>query len=182
MSHIDDLLANYSRFVGVPWNATAAGPQRVWFALYEPHAERRLRLRREEFAIATRGRGHGWIEHDLTDAFPRWMAARPYADAYFDEPALAESILGDFASDLAADVRATLARPDADADTVVALTGIASLFGFAYVSALVEAIAPSIRGRLLVFFPGQRDGSSYRLLDARDGWNYLAIPISATAD
>jgi len=31
----------------------------------------------------------------------------------------------------------------------------------------------------LVFFPGERDGSNYRLLDARDGWNYLATPIAA---
>jgi len=35
-----------------------------------------------------------------------------------------------------------------------------------------------IAGRLLVFFPGEHEGNSYRLLDARDGWNYLAIPIT----
>ena len=27
-------------------------------------------------------------------------------------------------------------------------------------------------------FPGHVDGSNYRLLDARDGWNYLAVPIT----
>jgi hypothetical protein len=32
---------------------------------------------------------------------------------------------------------------------------------------------------LLVFFPGQFDNNNYRLLDARDGWNYLAVPITA---
>jgi len=44
-------------------------------------------------------------------------------------------------------------------------------------SGLIEAVSPSIRGRLLVFFPGERQGHNYRLLDARDGWNYLAVPI-----
>jgi hypothetical protein len=46
------------------------------------------------------------------------------------------------------------------------------------VSALVSEVNDAIAGRLLVFFPGQHEGSSYRLLDARDGWNYLAIPIT----
>ena len=46
------------------------------------------------------------------------------------------------------------------------------------VSALLNAVNDAIAGRLLVFFPGQHEGNSYRLLDARDGWNYLAIPIT----
>src|SRR5437870_4368748 len=29
---------------------------------------------------------------------------------------------------------------------------------------------------LLVFFPGVYEQSNYRLLDARDGWNYHAVP------
>jgi hypothetical protein len=37
-------------------------------------------------------------------------------------------------------------------------------------------------GRLLVFFPGSRDGNVYKLLDAREGWNYLATPITAFDD
>ena len=37
---------------------------------------------------------------------------------------------------------------------------------------------PDIAGRLVVFFPGSRDGNTYRLLDARDGWNYLAHSIT----
>ena len=43
---------------------------------------------------------------------------------------------------------------------------------------LMEAVTDRVRGRLLVFFPGEREGSNYRLLDARDGWNYLAVPIT----
>jgi hypothetical protein len=36
-----------------------------------------------------------------------------------------------------------------------------------------------VNGRMLVFFPGEVDGNNYRLLGAKDGWNYLATPITA---
>ena len=45
--------------------------------------------------------------------------------------------------------------------------------------AVVEDVAPAIQGRLAVFFPGEYESNNYRLLDARDGWNYLAVPITA---
>jgi hypothetical protein len=37
----------------------------------------------------------------------------------------------------------------------------------------------AIRGRVVVFFPGELEQNNYRLLGARDGWNYLAIAITA---
>jgi hypothetical protein len=40
----------------------------------------------------------------------------------------------------------------------------------------------NIRGRLLIFFPGPFDRGNYRLLDARDGWNYHAVPITASEE
>ncbi len=46
------------------------------------------------------------------------------------------------------------------------------------VSELIQAVEPSIQGRLLVFFPGTKNENNYRLLDARDGWSYLAQPIT----
>jgi hypothetical protein len=39
-------------------------------------------------------------------------------------------------------------------------------------------VVKDIRGRLVVFFPGEYEDNNYRLLDARDGWNYLAVPIT----
>ena len=71
-----------------------------------------------------------------------------------------------------------LTAAEVDANTVVAVSGLASLFGLTYASAIFETVAPSVQGRLLVFFPGQHNGSNYRFLDARDGWNYLAVPIT----
>jgi len=63
---------------------------------------------------------------------------------------------------------------------VVAVSGVASLFGFMRVSRLMELVEDSICGRLLVLFPGAYEDNNYRLLDARDGWNYHAVPITAT--
>ncbi len=57
--------------------------------------------------------------------------------------------------------------------------GLAVIFGLTRASKLLKDVETSIHGRLLVFFPGHHDGSNYRLLDARDGWNYLAIAITA---
>jgi hypothetical protein len=63
-------------------------------------------------------------------------------------------------------------------NAVVALTGVGALYGFMHVSEVVRAVEPDIEGRLLVFFPGSKDEHNYRLLDARDGWNYLAHSIA----
>lgn len=72
-----------------------------------------------------------------------------------------------------------LTSPKADESTVVAIYGVASLFGFLKTSELVSKVEPMIRGRLLVFFPGEYENNTFRFLDARDGWNYLAVPITA---
>ena len=63
---------------------------------------------------------------------------------------------------------------------VVALQGVGSLFGFLKVKEVVDKLAPKVKGRLLVFFPGDMPSpNNYRLLDGYDGWNYLAVPITA---
>ena len=179
MGKIEDLVAAYGRFVRLPWERTLAGPQKCWFVVYDPRDERRLRSRLTLFELATREAGHSWALCDLTDAFATWMAAAEYRESYFASPDDLDMALGAFRQATADRVRALLADAASDQDSVVALLGVASLFGFLKVSALVEDIAPAIRGRLLVFFPGEHEGNNYRLLDARDGWNYLAVPITA---
>lgn len=182
MSEIDLLLREYERFVALPWQNNVAGPERVWFAVYDPSQERRLRLHIPEFEIATRKAGHTWHFIDLTGAFARWMTGHKYREAYFRQPQLMnEAALAGFKSAVVGQITAALTAPDVDADAVVAVSGLAALFGFVRASDVIEAVAPSIRGRLLVFFPGSYENKMYRLLDARDGWNYLAIPIAAQA-
>lgn len=178
MAGVEQLLINYEKYVRLPWQVLA-GPQKVWFAVYSSSDERRLRARLGAFETATKQAGHGWLQHDLTDAFPTWMAAQEYREGYFDSPQDMEMALEDFSRSVITTVQEGLGHPDADEKTVVVISGLGSLFGFMRASRLVEAVAPLVQGRLLVFFPGERDGTKYRLLDARDGWNYLAIPITS---
>jgi hypothetical protein len=178
VSRIDALLKNYARYVSLPWDRSLPGAQRVWFAVYEESEERRLRLRVPSFEIATKDAGRGWRACDLTDAFARWMAAEDYREAYFESPEDLPTPHPAFEEYVAAQVRRELEL--ADENTVVGVIGVGALFGFMKVSVLMEKVEDSIRGRLLVFFPGECADNNYRLLDARDGWNYHAVPITAS--
>lgn len=178
-NRIDRLIRRYERFVELPWERRLAGAQRVWFAVYNKTDERRIRARLDEFAIATNKAGHGWKLYDLTNAFPKWMAGQEYRESYFEEPEDLEILLPEFHEEVVDQLRAMLDDDDVDSETVVAVIGIASLFGFTRVSKVVNEVAGCIHGRLMVFFPGEHEDNNYRLLDARDGWNYMAVPITA---
>ena len=182
MSKIEDLLKAYERYVRLPWDPGLAGPQKVWFAEYDPGQERRLRPRVPAFEAATTAAGHAWWLVDITNAFAEWMADHEYKEAYFERPDDLGMALVDFAEAVAEQVRGDLEHPDVDADTVVAVLGLASLFGLTRASDLIASVDSCIRGRLLVFFPGQHHGHNWRLLDARDGWNYHAVPISGSSE
>jgi hypothetical protein len=179
MSYVDDLLAAYRKFAGLPWQRNLAPPQRVWMAIYPPTDERRLRLHLQAFEVATKEAGHSWSLVDITTSFERWMASHEYRDSYFEAPDLLETALPAFFEHLVSEVREELGER-ADPNGVVGLLGVGTLFGLGdavKVSALLNAVSDTVAGRLLVFFPGEHEGSNYRLLDARDGWNYLAVPI-----
>ena len=136
-----------------------------------------LRHRIGEFEEATRSAGHDWELVDATGWFAEWMAADDYRDAYFEDPELLGMKLeGEFRDAVAR--RLSAALETAGDNTVVGLLGAASLYGFLRVSELIQSVEPSIRGRLAVFFPGTKNDNNYRLLDARDGWSYLAQPIT----
>jgi hypothetical protein len=85
---------------------------------------------------------------------------------------------GEFLKTVADELRTVLRGDGVDEDTVVAVQGVACLFGFTRVSLVLKEVVKDIKGRLLLFFPGEYEGGNYRLLDARDGWNYLAVPIT----
>ena len=178
MSGTEALLKAYEEHVELPWDRNLAGPQRVWFAEYDPSQERRLRQRIGEFESKTMSAGHKWRLVDITDAFAEWMANHEYRDAYFKRPEDMGLALTDFAESVASKVKNALTEQSNNEDTVVAVLGLGSLFGLVRASELVSHVSSDITGRMLVFFPGQHDGPIWRLLNARDGWNYLAIPIS----
>ena len=184
MSRIDDLVANYDRFVRLPWRTGLAPAQRVWMAVYPPEDERRLRLHIPAFETATRSAGHDWAEIDLTDRFEQWMARHNYRDAYFGNPRLIAAEMAGFADSMAEAVRAEVAEVTSP-NGVIAITGTGSLFGLGdrvKVSALVDRIEGAAEGRLLVFFPGDAEHNHYRLMNGRDGWNYHAVLISAAKE
>lgn len=180
MDRVEQLLEAYARQLAVPWRTGLSGGERVWMAVYPPELERRIRARTDDFRSATTGAGHPWIAVDLTSSFPRWMASHKYRDAYFEDPSLITPALGQFARAVENEVTATLTSENATADSVVALLGVGALFPMVRLSSLIQQISTSITGRLLVLFPGSFEDGNYRLLDARDGWNYLAIPITIT--
>jgi len=179
MSNIDRLLSNYSRQVRLPWSGNISGKQRVWFAVYPPSEERRVRAKLPQFEALTLEANHGWTSVDLTRVLPEFLAAHKYRESVFQDPKHLRA-----GSELevraAALVNTACSREDADANSVVAVTGLASMFDFMRVSSLIERIEDSVSGRLLIFFPGEYAGNIYRFMDARDGFNYMAVPITST--
>lgn len=183
MTKLQKLREAYEREIRKEWPPLLAGPQKVWFAVYSPWDERALRATLAEWDMATASNSPTGIErrfwrHDLTSEFGAWIESldAEYQEAFWSEPHQLQlplqTLYGDF---LARRLRAKL--ESAGAQDVIALFGVASLFGFASLSQLIERVGPHIAGRLLVFFPGERNGSVYRLLEARDGWNYHAFPL-----
>lgn len=179
MSSIDRLLTNYARQVRLPWSANVAGKQRVWFAVYPPTDERRVRSRLPHFEAMTLEAGHGWSSVDLTGLLPEWLATHDYREELFRSP---EHLSGseDLETLAAERVNAACMREETGSSSVVAVTGLASLFDFIRVSSLIDKVEDSVRGRLLVFFPGEHRQNVYRFMDARDGFNYMAVPITST--
>ena len=184
MNRIDLLKKNYQRLCEYSWDRNVAGAQRVWLAVYDKEDERKLRLRLGLFEEATHHSGHKWMAIDLTDAFANWMCGpdnASFAESYFESPELLdEAVLADMKQSVVTRIHSALTSlPDPD-NTVLALHGVASLFGFLKISELLPMVEGDVKGRLLVFFPGVYEQNNYRLLDARDGWNYHAVPITAS--
>lgn len=179
MARIEDIAERYGRHIATPWQRTIAGAQRVVMVVYDKELERTLRARKLAFETATRQAGHEWFEVDLSDAFAAWMAADDYREEYFSSPEdLQLKLEAEFSEFAAARIREVLRNSEVTNNSVVAVIGVGALFGFARISQVLKKVEADIKGRLVVFFPGQFERNNYRLLDARDGWNYLAVPIT----
>lgn len=182
MSRVKRLVQSYSRHISVPWRSDAAAAQRVIFCVYNENEERWLRARIDEFEIVTKQAGHDWALFDLTSTFAAWLSSQRYANSYFQKPHLLATVLPKYLDYIVDEFDRFLGSRDIDERTVVAIQGVGSLFGFLKVKDVVDKLAPRVPGRLLVFFPGSYENNNYRLLDGYDGWNYLAMPITADKD
>ncbi len=179
MSRIKRLINSYSNFIAIPWRDDAAAAQRVIFCVYNENDELRLRARIDEFEIVTRQVGHDWLVFDLTNTFADWLSGQRYAKSYFEKPHLLTTLLPKYEECITRQFESYLAEKIVGPNSVVALKGVGSLFGFVKVKDVVDKLAPLVPGRLLLFFPGNYENNNYRLLDGYDGWNYLAVPITA---
>ena len=134
MSRIDQLRKNYQRICGLPWDRNVAGAQRVWLAVYDKDDERKLRLRLGLFKEATEHVGHQWNAVDFTNAFADWLCSPPYSDyaeSYFESPTrFGTAPMAALKKAVAAQLTHTLQTVQPAEDTVVAVYGVASLFGF----------------------------------------------------
>jgi hypothetical protein len=179
MGRIKELSKRYRNHISAPWQRNLAGDQKAIFLVYPKEDERKFRARLELFEMATIDAGHKWKSFNFTKTFVTWMTNTEYRDLYFESPEdLTMKLESDFLQFTAQELRKVLMAPDVNDDTVVAVYGVASLYGFIKVSLVLKEVVRDIRGRLLLFFPGEFDNNNYRLLDARDGWNYLAVPIT----
>jgi hypothetical protein len=181
MNKVGRLLKTYERHVALPWQPELAASKRVLFCVYDPEDERAIRARIGEFELATINAGHRWGLFDITDSFAQWLSGEEYASSYFREPeCLNASLFSNFYIPfIQAGFAQTLDQTGVGENDIVAVLGTGSLFGILLAREVVAVLAPTFPGRLLVFFPGTFTHSNYRLLDAYDGWNYLAVPITA---
>jgi hypothetical protein len=150
--------------------------------VYNENEERWLRARVDEFEIVTKQAGHDWALFDLTNTFAAWLSSQRYAKSYFQKPHLLATVLPKYLDYIVDEFERFLGSRTIDENAVVAIQGVGSLFGFLKVKDVVDKLAPRVPGRLLVFFPGSYENNNYRLLDGYDGWNYLAMPITADKD
>lgn len=178
-SKVDALLAAFQLVLTEPWNPSLSGRERVWFLVYDPAEQRRMDLRLGDFELAAGRAGKRWLPMSLRTCFADWMAAHDYREEYFADPeALFDQLELEFRDYAVQFLRQSIQAAQPDDRTLVVVRDAGALFGFVRLGDVVEGIADVCRGRLLVLFPGEYSNNQYRLLDARDGWNYLARPIT----
>jgi hypothetical protein len=183
MNLAQTILERLKEHLALPWPENVSPRERVVMVVYPPSEERKLRrlIQSGEFASEIKTTGHGWREHDLATEFSAWLAEHEFRDRYLARP---ERLwddsgnvrgLGEYLLNKISAIASALSNND-----VLALVGSGGLFGLHSVSTLIERIEDHIPGRLVVFFPGEHDAknNSYRLLGAKDGWGYLAVPIT----
>lgn len=178
MASFDDVLRHYQRQVALTWQTDVPPEGRVWILWYDKGLDRRVRGRLHELEAATSSAGHGWHHLDLSALFPTWIARHELFAELLAVPDELPGLLPDFKLAVADELRTALSR--CGPNDLLALSGCGAMFGLLRISTLIGDVAHLIRGRLLLLFPGRHSAGVYKLLDAREGWNYHAVPIPAS--
>jgi len=178
-SKIDQLLSAFELVVNEPWSTSLSGQERIWLLVYDPAEQRKIDLRLEDFETATMKAGKKWELISLKNCFPSWMANHEYKEEYFNDPeSLVDQLEVEFKQYAINYLTNEIEARNIDENTLIAIKDISSLFGFSRISDVLNGCAHAFKGRVLIFFPGEFEKNNYRLLDARDGWSYLARPIT----
>lgn len=177
MNRIETLAKKFEDHISLPWQPGLSAPEKTIFVVYPKEDERRLRATRGLFEQAVKKAGHTWASLNLDDAFPDWMATQDYAEEYYEVP---EDLRQKLEVEFCEYVRSLIEEKliESGDNGVLGVFGVATLFGFTRLSTVIKSLP--VAGRFVVFFPGSHDKNVYRLLDARDGWGYLASPITLT--
>jgi Domain of unknown function (DUF1788) len=179
-SKLDQLLESFEKVVNEPWSAALSGQERIWFLVYDPADQRKVDLRLGDFETATMKAGKKWKGISMKLCFPAWMAQHEYRDDYFKNPSyIVDQLEAEFIPFAIKFLKDELQKTEQDQDTLIAIKDVSSLFGFVRLSEILKSCDKDFKGRLLIFFPGEFEHNRYRLLDARDGWDYLARPITS---
>jgi len=175
----DQLLDAYEKVVNEPWSTVLSGQERIWFLVYDPAEQRKIDLRLSDFETITLKANKKWKGISLKQCFPFWMAKHDYREDYFCNPEyIVDQLEAEFIPFVIKFLKSELKKTEQDQDTLIAIRDVSALFGFARLSEILKSCDKDFNGRMLIFFPGEFENNQYRLLDARDGWDYLARPIT----
>lgn len=178
-TRIELLIEAFTKVVDEPWSSALSGQERIWFLVYDPAEQRKIDLNLGEFETAAIKAGKKWRSISVKQCFPSWMANHEYKEDYFSNPQyIVDQLEAEFIPFAIQFLKNELTKIQQDDDTLIALKDVSALFGFARLSEILKSCDKDFKGRLLIFFPGEFEHNHYRLLDARDGWDYLARPIT----
>jgi len=177
---VDRLLSAFELVLKEPWSKSLSGKERVWFLVYDPAEQRKIDLRLGDFETATKKAEKKWVSISLKPCFPSWMTNHEYREEYFIDPdRLVDQLESEFRKYAIDFLINEIQKNNTDENTLVVIKDVSSLFGFVRLSTVLDGVTNSFKGRMLVLFPGEFDKNQFRLLDARNGWSYLARPILA---
>jgi hypothetical protein len=171
----DALVKAFRSQVQLPWRGDVPASSRVWILWYDRSMEPRVAGQWAAFEQETLRAGHGWHSFDAGPLFGRWLEAHELRDAVMEQPDELGSILPEFEDHVVEQLTTVLDL--AGPNDLVGMRRSGALFGLASLSKVVARAEASVKGRLMLSFAGRYEGTGYRLLDARPGWNYHAVPI-----
>lgn len=176
MSKVNHLLAKFESIINEPWPTGLSGQEKVWFLIFDPIELKKVHFKLGEFEMATRNANRKWLLISLNDYFTNWLSNHDYKEAFFEEPEyISDALQSEFREYIINKINKELT--DNSENTLLVLKDASAIFGFIKLSEVVQDVSNKIKGRLMVLFPGEFTNNQYRLMDARDGWDYLARPI-----